>query len=152
MKKSPGNMGADKEPVKSEAPKAKIELEKSEHNLDFGKEYKLELVELKSEPKTPITIHKTIKRKRDALKFKEVNMPIFAHMPNRSKMARKQADEDFRMGKVQNPAMMLLPDGQIICAGGTVKTVMSTGIKAMARSGKLVIGKALKGAKVRGRA
>ena len=150
MKKSPGNMGAYKEPEKSEALEAEIKvevvptkLEKSNPELDFGKEHKIELVKSKSKPRT---------RKRDALKPKEIGMPIFAHMPSRSKMARKQANDDFRMGKVQNPAMMLLPDGQIICAGGTVKTVISDGIKAMARSGKLIVGKALKGAKVRRRA
>lgn len=139
MKKSPNKfVGADKEPIVSEAPK--------DDEAVIASHQPIKIVHNSHEE----TKHKA--RKRDKIKPHEVDMPIFAHMPSRSKMARKQAASDFAAGKVQNPACMLLPDGQVICAGGTVKTVMSDEIKAMARAGKLLIGKALKGAKVRGRA
>lgn len=62
---------------------------------------------------------------------------VFVCASKFSKAFSSQAAKDFQSGKVQNAGQILLPDGQIITAGPTYETTMSSELLQMVKDGAL---------------
>jgi hypothetical protein len=76
------------------------------------------------------------------LEPEERDIPIYIFAPKHSKSFRKLATKQFSEGKVKNKGSVLLPDGQIIRAGATIKTLMKPGLRRMLIDGVFLAGKA----------
>jgi len=79
--------------------------------------------------------------KVEPLEPEEVGIKIYVFMPKHSKSTRKLAAMQFKEGKVKEAGTILLPDGQTIQAGATVKTEMRPELNAMLRDGVFLAGK-----------
>ena len=62
---------------------------------------------------------------------------VFVCASKFSKAFSLQAAHDFKAGKVEKAGQILLPDGQIIAAGPTYETIMSSDLIQMVKSGVL---------------
>jgi len=78
----------------------------------------------------------------EPLEPEEVGIQIYVFAPKHSKSFRKLAAVQFQAGKVDKAGTVLLPDGQTIRAGVTVKTEMLPELKVMLRDGVFLAGKA----------
>jgi hypothetical protein len=76
------------------------------------------------------------------LEPEEVGIKVYVTMLKHSKSARKLAAIHYKERKVTKAGTILLPDGQTISVGATVKTEMLPALKAMLRDGVLLAGKA----------
>lgn len=76
------------------------------------------------------------------LEPEEVGIKIFIFLPKHSKSARKLAAKQLADGNVVKKGTILLPDGQIIKFGETIKTEISVALKTMLRDGVFLAGKA----------
>lgn len=76
------------------------------------------------------------------LEPEEVDVPVYVFAPKHSKSFRKLAAKQFSDGTVSKKGCILLPDGQIIAAGATIKTLMKPELKRMFIMGTLLAGKA----------
>ena len=76
------------------------------------------------------------------LEPEEVDIPVYVFAPKHSKSFRKLAAKQFSEGVVSKKGCILLPDGQIIAAGATLKTLMKPELKRMFIDGTLLAGKA----------
>ncbi len=96
------------------------------------------------EPKTeaPVENVTEIPEEEIFLEPEERDIPIYVFAPKHSKSFRKLAAKQFSEGKVSAKGAVLLPDGQVIHAGATVKTLMKPGLKRMLIDGVFLAGKA----------
>jgi hypothetical protein len=76
------------------------------------------------------------------LEPEEVDIPVYVFAPKHSKSFKTLAAKQFSEGIVTKKGCILLPDGQIIAAGATIKTLMKPELKRLFISGALLAGKA----------
>lgn len=76
------------------------------------------------------------------LEPEEVDIPVYVFAPKHSKSFKKLAAKQFSEGITTKKGCILLPDGQIIEAGATIKTLMKPDLKKMFIMGVLLAGKA----------
>jgi hypothetical protein len=87
-------------------------------------------------------IETPIPAKIEALEPEEVGIQIYVYMPKHSKSARKLMASQFKAGLTKEAGVILLPDGQLIKIGATIKTEMRPELKVMLRDGVFLAGKA----------
>jgi hypothetical protein len=78
----------------------------------------------------------------EPLEPEEVGIQVYVYMPKHSKSARKLIAAQFKAGLTKEAGVILLPDGQLIKIGATVKTEMLPELKVMLRDGVFLAGKA----------
>lgn len=76
------------------------------------------------------------------LEPEERDVPVYVFAPKHSKSFRKLAAKQFLAGVVEKKGCILLPDGQTIAGGATLKTLMKPELKRMFINGTLLAGKA----------
>ena len=76
------------------------------------------------------------------LEPEEIGVMVYIYAPKHCKSFRKLAAKHLAEGKVSEGAALLLPDGQVIRAGATVKTAMRPELKRMLVDGVFLAGKA----------
>lgn len=77
----------------------------------------------------------------DTLEPEEIGIMIYCYAPKHCKSFRKLAAKQFLEGKVKEKGTILLPDGQTIKAGATIKTAMKPDLKRMLIDGVFLAGK-----------
>lgn len=87
-------------------------------------------------------IETSIPAKIEPLEPEEVGIQVYVHLPKHSKSARKLMASQFKAGLTKEAGVILLPDGQLIKVGATVKTEMRPELKVMLRDGVFLAGKA----------
>lgn len=90
----------------------------------------------------PNVVEELIEEEPIFLEPEEVDVPVYVFAPKHSKSFRKLAAKQFSEGTVSKKGCILLPDGQIIAAGATIKTLMKPELKRMFIMGTLLAGKA----------
>lgn len=76
------------------------------------------------------------------LEPEERDVPVYVFAPKHSKSFKKLAAKQFSDGTVSKKGCILLPDGQTIAAGATIKTLMKPDLKRLFIQGALLAGKA----------
>ena len=93
-------------------------------------------------PVPDVPIDEIINEEPIFLEPEEVDIPIYVFAPKHSKSFRKLAAKQFSEGITAKKGRILLPDGQIIEGGATIKTLMKPELKRMFIMGTLLAGKA----------
>ena len=97
---------------------------------------------LEATEQAPIETVTEIPEEEIRLEPEEKDIPIYIYAPKHCKSFRKLAAKHLAEGKVSVGAAILLPDGQVIRAGATVKTAMKPELKRMLIDGVFLAGKA----------
>lgn len=93
-------------------------------------------------PMPDVPIDEIIEEEPIFLEPEEIDIPVYVFAPKHSKSFKKLAAKQFLDGIVTKKGCILLPDGQTIAAGATIKTLMKPELKKMFIQGSLLAGKA----------
>jgi hypothetical protein len=89
-----------------------------------------------------LEVETPIPAKIETLEPEEIGISVYIFLPKHSKSARKLMAAQFKAGLTKEAGVILLPDGQIIKVGATIKTEMLPALKVMLRDGVFLAGKA----------
>ena len=135
--------------AESEMPKAPKQLfdqtEVKELPKEPAKEKEKAKPKIAKAEKLPRTQAKAVHKKKDlSLAPEEVGMSLFVMGPKHSKTFRKRARADYTAKRVKNKGEVLLPNGQPISQGVTLRVPISMELKGMLLDGIIIAGKAPK--------
>ena len=128
---------------KKKEPEIQQQQEKAEEPIVQEQQQAPKLIlSLNKAPMPDVPIEEIIEEDPIFLEPEEVDIPIYIYAPKHCMAFKALSRKQYASGIVKQKAAILLPDGKVIQAGETVKTLMKPELKKMLHDGVFLAGKA----------